>query len=121
MMANRSFAAQVAFFGEGATARINEVLRWAVLESYSRVVTRSPVDTGLFKGSWGIQEGTPYNVQPSGLDTALRWNGDGSVFIANNLPYAVPLEYGHSGQAPNGIVRITAAEIAAEIELIARG
>jgi hypothetical protein len=27
----------------------------------------------------------------------------------NNLPYAVPLEYGHSKQAPGGMVRITLA------------
>ncbi|WP_256203847.1 MULTISPECIES: hypothetical protein [unclassified Pseudomonas] len=27
----------------------------------------------------------------------------------NNLPYAIPLEYGHSTQAPAGMVRVTLA------------
>ncbi|GGA05605.1 hypothetical protein [Dyella caseinilytica] len=37
--------------------------------------------------------------------------GDGDIFIVNSLPYAVPIEYGHSGvQAPQGMVRVTIAE-----------
>ena len=28
-----------------------------------------------------------------------------TLFMTNPLPYAVPLEYGHSSQAPNGIYR----------------
>lgn len=31
------------------------------------------------------------------------------AYIINNLPYAIPLEYGHSTQAPNGMVRVTLA------------
>lgn len=120
-MTTRSFSAQVAFFGEKTKKKVQEVQRWAVLESYSRMVTRSPVDTGLFKGSWGIQKGSPYSVQPGGMEVALEWKDDGSMFIANNLPYAVALEYGHSKQAPNGVARITAAEIGAEIEAMAMG
>ena len=33
-----------------------------------------------------------------------------SIWMTNNVPYATRLEYGHSKQAPNGMVRITAAE-----------
>ncbi|MNJ81742.1 hypothetical protein D3C77_807050 [compost metagenome] len=32
-----------------------------------------------------------------------------TAFIVNNLPYAIPLEYGHSSQAPAGMVRVTLA------------
>jgi nitroimidazol reductase NimA-like FMN-containing flavoprotein (pyridoxamine 5'-phosphate oxidase superfamily) len=32
-----------------------------------------------------------------------------TAYLVNNLPYAVPLEYGHSKQAPGGMVRITLA------------
>lgn len=28
-----------------------------------------------------------------------------TAYLVNNLPYAVPLEYGHSSQAPAGMVR----------------
>jgi len=34
------------------------------------------------------------------------------LYIVNNLPYAIPLEYGHSDQAPGGMVRITAERYA---------
>ncbi|MDH4432935.1 hypothetical protein QEP21_21635, partial [Pseudomonas shirazica] len=30
-----------------------------------------------------------------------------TAYIVNNLIYAVPLEYGHSTQAPKGMVRVT--------------
>lgn len=36
--------------------------------------------------------------------------GTTGIFISNMLPYAYPLEYGHSTQAPQGMVRITARE-----------
>ena len=29
------------------------------------------------------------------------------IYISNALPYALPLEYGHSQQAPNGMIRVT--------------
>lgn len=34
----------------------------------------------------------------------------GTYWLVNNLPYSIPLEYGWSKQAPNGMVRITAQE-----------
>jgi hypothetical protein len=43
-------------------------------------------------------------------------DGTTAIFITSNLPYMEALENGHSGQAPNGMVRITVAEIAAEID-----
>lgn len=33
------------------------------------------------------------------------------VFLTNNLPYAEPLENGHSGQAPDGMVALTLEEV----------
>ena len=33
-----------------------------------------------------------------------------AVYFCNNVPYAYPLEFGHSQQAPGGMVRVTAAE-----------
>lgn len=33
-----------------------------------------------------------------------------SIYFTNNLPYAYPLEFGHSKQAPGGMVRITAQD-----------
>jgi hypothetical protein len=36
--------------------------------------------------------------------------GVNSVYFTNNLPYAYSLEFGHSKQAPGGMVRITAQD-----------
>jgi hypothetical protein len=35
----------------------------------------------------------------------------GTIWLMNNLPYAQPLEYGHSSQAPAGMVRISVIEV----------
>ncbi|WP_313398194.1 hypothetical protein [Stenotrophomonas sp.] len=39
------------------------------------------------------------------------------VYITNSLPYAIPIEYGHSrGQAPQGMVRVTVTEFQTYIQ-----
>lgn len=47
-----------------------------------------------------------------GTATINRAYGEMDIFITNALPYAIPIEYGHSSQArnPQGMVRITVAE-----------
>lgn len=43
------------------------------------------------------------------------------IYIINNLPYAIPVEYGHSKQAPEGMVRLAAVEFQNIVETAARG
>lgn len=74
---------------------------------------------GRFRGNWHIsldviEDVTFDEPDPSGAGTIAAMvaaMGDfkaGQIaYILNNLPYAVPLEYGHSTQAPAGMVRIT--------------
>lgn len=83
---------------------------------------------GRFRANWGVQIGAPWagtieakDPTPVGDKSgptvaaaewkASEWNGVGSIFLSNNLPYAIPLEYGHSKQAPGGMVRVTIAEL----------
>lgn len=85
------------------------------------VVLKSPVDKGTFKNNWfteinTITTKTTTDTDKSGgarlkeaKDKSLKIKIGDSLSFANNLPYAVPLEYGHSLQAPAGMVRITAA------------
>jgi hypothetical protein len=77
---------------------------------------------GRFRGSWTVTIGAPSTVEPGRIDphgsetieaakAALSGFKSGpSIYITSNVPYAVPLEYGHSSQAPNGMVRVTVAE-----------
>lgn len=76
---------------------------------------------GRFRGNWQFSIGAPAEgeldqVDPAGGATLAKLRlqveqltiGQ-TAYIVNNLPYAVPLEYGHSKQAPGGMVRITLA------------
>lgn len=76
---------------------------------------------GRFRGNWQFSIGTPtegtlYQVDPAGGVTLAKLRlqvqeltAGETAYIVNNLPYAVPLEYGHSKQAPGGMVRVTLA------------
>lgn len=80
---------------------------------------------GRFRGNWQVTVGAPATDALDRTDaTGTASLADGGavianvemgvvVFLVNNLPYAQSLEYGHSTQAPNGMVRITVAEFQA--------
>lgn len=105
--------------------RVAQVTRWVALEALRRVVLKSPVDTGRFRGNWQ----TAVSVRPDGVVEVEDKDGGqtiskGSrnisqlrpyevVFLANNVEYAAALEGGHSQQAPQGVVAVTVAELQA--------
>lgn len=94
-------------------------------EVLTSVVMMTPVDTGRARGNWQVSANT---AKYSEIDrTSKNWSsvvanelqnigklGD-TVHITNNLPYIERLEYGYSGQAPEGMVRKTLARIRALI------
>ncbi|HFT0375634.1 TPA: hypothetical protein ACH1TY_001845 [Enterobacter mori] len=88
---------------------------------------------GRFRGNWQVSfdERTTEEtgrIDKSGGETLRAGNlvlsqfrvGMKVVFFCNNVPYAYPLEMGHSSQAPGGMVRITAAEAARFFEEAAK-
>lgn len=42
---------------------------------------------------------------------ALGLTGKSVIYVSNSLPYIVPLEFGHSKQAPAGMVRTAIADV----------
>lgn len=104
---------------------VGVVRRRIALEIWVGVVKMSPVDTGRFRASWNLTEGhVDTSVKPEGKHSyprpsALRGNPDNFAvtWITNNLPYAVPLEEGHSKQAPFGMVRVTLASVEIRLQL----
>ena len=76
---------------------------------------------GRFRGNWMFNIGTPDSttteeVDPSGVKSmarivggAIEFKAGDTCFITNSLGYAIPLEFGHSNQAPGGMVRVTVA------------
>lgn len=78
---------------------------------------------GRFRGNWQVgldaaPQGETGQVDKSGGKTLTAGTlvierfrvGMQAVYFTNNVPYAYPLEFGHSSQAPGGMVRITAAD-----------
>ena len=74
---------------------------------------------GRFRGNWMFSIGAPDSttteeVDPSGTKStariiagSLEFKAGDTCYITNSLGYAIPLEFGHSTQAPGGMVRIT--------------
>jgi hypothetical protein len=107
-----------------------DITKRAVVEVYSRLTQRTPIDTGRAKDNWIPSIDTPhlesryrdnYNPTPLGVSadpseilallTAIVMGKDFTVYITNNLTYINPLEFGHSQrQAPEGMLRKTAME-----------
>jgi hypothetical protein len=104
------------------------VVRKVALDMFTRVILRSPVLTGRFRGNWQVTIGQPATgtvdtEDKSGAATVskaasgvMQAKAGDVVWLTNNLPYALTLEYGHSKQAPSGMVRITVQEFQSVVD-----
>ena len=97
------------------------------LTLHGKITLGHPVDTGRARASWNLAEGSidmsvhppvpkgttvpPKQVSGAGI------SGRSVIYVTNSLPYIVPLEYGHSQQAPFGMVRKAIAEVMASVSL----
>ena len=119
------FAVNVRQWAEKTGLKTEQVVRAATLEIFSRVILKSPVDTGRFRGNWQVdRRGFDWEKNDkTGSVTIEKVTADvmasevgGVTSLINNLPYAERLEFGHSKQAPEGMVRLTAKEFVAVVE-----
>jgi hypothetical protein len=104
-----------------------KIVRGTLLGLTSRIVKRSPVDTGRFRNNWNasinsMNQTTTETVDRSGASAINKARATinalemGSTFyLSNNLPYSQRLEYGWSDQAPSGMLRISVAELQARM------
>lgn len=135
------FNVQLQALAEAVDRDISQVVRGSVLRLYSKIIQISPVDTGTYRASHDIANHEPGDnegivksphkpsqgeaktaqaEQKSWADAqqvkkkkAWTWRpGDGSIWIFNNVPYAVPLEEGHSKQAAAGIYNVALSGMA---------
>lgn len=118
---NGSFAQQLQQYRDETLETMDEVFRRVMIEIGTTVIRLSPVDTGRFRGNWQFTVDAPAsasldNLDPDGHETIAKLAADvqhlsygQTAYLVNNLIYAIALEYGHSGQAPAGMVRITLA------------
>jgi serine protease inhibitor len=106
---------------EETEEKIDDCLQTIVLKLGENVVTLSPVDTGRFKGNWQLSIDTTTSASllredPDGYlaladmaRTANSFTAGQVAYIQNHVLYGYDLEYGSSKQAPDGMLRITAA------------
>jgi hypothetical protein len=89
------------------------------IQLHGKITANTPVDTGRARANWYLSDGSP-RIETTQATIPQVYSpgditGDSIIYITNSLPYIVPLEYGHSKQAPMGMVRIAIAEIMASI------
>ena len=88
----------------------------------------TPVKTGRARGNWQIGIGNdPISeldrkgyVGEEELPKLDKLDGDETIYISNNLPYIRALEYGHSKQAPQGMVGVTVSHLKSTVERIVK-
>jgi hypothetical protein len=128
-----SFANQVKAFEKLALDNVEKTFRGTVLDVFSAVVAATPVGNkstwknpqaapkgytgGRLRGNWQTSIGRAKSgaVDRKGgagpkreVENAVsRLKSSDTITMANNLPYAHAVEYGHSSQAKRGMVRVT--------------
>ena len=127
-----SFKISLDKFSNEIPEKFLKVQKKIILEAMSRVIEKSPVDTGRFRANWNTAVDTPDTstskvTDPSGeiskqkcLQALSGMNPYDVVHISNNLDYARTLENGRSDQAPDGMVAITIAELETFIREVVR-
>lgn len=102
----------------------NVIIRKIALDLFKKVILKTPVLSGRARGNWYVSVGVPARVEQdtqdkSGMATIAmaqseiyRWSPkDNNIYLTNNLPYIYGLERGRSKKAPNGMVKISIAEV----------
>jgi hypothetical protein len=131
MTTMRGFAHRMRGIADGVPRNADRLVRQIALAVTIVVVKKTPVDTGRAKGNWQAQLATPAaGVLPApstpgaGEQAAIQraqavaaaYKGGVDVNITNNLVYIVPLNEGHSDQAPIGFVEAACAEAVRKVQ-----
>lgn len=113
-MAGKTFSAELSRWARASSARMTAITKSSSLRLINLAQSEVPVDTGFARAS--VQGSLQSMPQIIGDDSAARQSGNVVLVIANMKPgdtiymgftasYALPLEFGHSQQAPMGFVR----------------
>jgi len=135
------FANQMKAWERKTERKMDLAVRKIALEMFRKIILKSPVDTGRFRGNWqlaigSVPEGTLELDDKTGTATIAKGaatvmgiNAGDTIYFANNLPYARRLEEGgypdgpkvengRSSQAPNGMVALTIQEFQSIVSAI---
>lgn len=121
----RQFAIDLRRFGEVTREQARTIFQKIVLDLDTAVVLGTPVDEGRARGNWFPTVGAPSTARnddardksgskaiAAATSMATQLDLGDVAWLTNNLPYILPLENGHSGQAPSGMVDINLEAVA---------
>ncbi len=122
-----SFALEIEKFADDALAAVENTRRIFIGNLCIRIIDRTPVLSGHLKGNWqpsigaAAMDEVPRASKDGGYvkqlarDVLAQLKGDETFYFSNNAPYVLVIEYeGHSSvKAPDGMVRISLAEVGA--------
>jgi hypothetical protein len=119
-----SFTLDLKRFTEKEGEARDDIVSGIEIELFNSVIRDTPVDTGRLRGNWFPSVGaegneTSEDIDPTGQQAQQRstafvsgLSGGRLTYLTNNLPYAVPIEFGHSAvKAPAGMVRKNVARM----------
>ena len=129
-MRTGSFSLQLSNFTNGAASELIKQQREIIFELGKSIVLDSPVHRGTFRGNWRFsydnkqiqldrQDKTGAQVLAELRAFVDGFNG-GTMWLLNGMPYGLPLEYGHSKKAPQGMVRRNVSRINAIVARISK-
>lgn len=146
-MASETFTLSLAAFAKKAPEQARTVVRKVSIDLLTATVLRTPVGNpdlwqskppkgyvgGRLRANWTVSIGAPDTTTTAAIDkSGAATIGAGSatieaadttqaIYMTNSLPYALPIEYGHSGvQAPAGMVRVSVADFQAFVDKAAK-
>lgn len=118
----KDIAAWCAFVEDG----VKEITEITITKAANDIIDLSPVDTGRYYSNWQVSANSIPTFSIGVLEKSKDYaktslsrqikavvNSDSTrrVWISNVLPYANRLEYGHSSQAPNGVLGVVEARL----------
>ncbi|WP_148716489.1 HK97 gp10 family phage protein [Chitinolyticbacter meiyuanensis] len=125
------FAKQVSAWSERSMDKVDRATREIGLVLFSSAIRKTPVDTGRARGNWQVgftmAQGATTREDKAGalaindVMSLLKpgiFKQDNQVWLTNNLPYILKLEYGSSKQSPQGMVRLSFEEMEPAIRAI---
>jgi hypothetical protein len=116
----KAFTATMQSFPGATIKQHNDYCKKIANELVDGIVLNTPVETGLARGNWQQTIGSPASstvadIDKSGSSTVSKCKSvimssnpiSDVLWLSNRLDYIEPLEDGHSGQAPVGMVEVT--------------
>ncbi|MFD2248937.1 hypothetical protein FHS82_001053 [Pseudochelatococcus lubricantis] len=124
----KKWALDISKWAKQTRVDLDTIVRKVSLDMFTRIILKSPVDTGRFRGNWQVSIGSVANgtiavddkdgsatISAAQAATMGVKAGD-TIYLTNNLPYAERLEDGWSKQAPAGMVATTVREFAGVVD-----